>query len=90
VNTKSAIRIGIVNMVEHFENGIVSENEFREFWISWFDGNIQCGKGGEIGQNSFMQWTDPEFVGINHLSVTAGYGSNGTWIFNDDLGRRLL
>jgi Farnesoic acid 0-methyl transferase len=88
-NTKSAMRFGNVERNQYMETGIVSETEFREFWVSWFDGSIQCGKGGEIGVNRFLAWTDPEFAGINHLSVATGYGSNGTWIFNDDLGREI-
>jgi hypothetical protein len=87
VNTKSAIRIGTVNMVEYFEDGIVSDTQFREFWISWTDGHIQCGKGGDIGSNLIMNWADPQFVGVSHLSVTSGYGSTALWVFNDDLGK---
>jgi len=73
--------------VDYFENGIVNETEFREFWISWTDGRIECGKGGDVGTNMFMTWTDPSFIGVNYLSVSAGYGSTAVWIFNDDLGR---
>ena len=86
----SAIRIGgaqTANVVEHREDGVVSCTELRSFWVNWENGRIRVGKGGDMGQLTFMEVNDTEFVGVNFLAVSAGWGSDAVWVFNDDLGK---
>lgn len=91
-NTKSVIRMGGAHMHEYQETGIVGCQQWRQFWVSWTESTIRVGKADTF-TNTFLEWHDQSFVGINHLSFSTGYGSEGFWAFNDDLGeylRRLL
>ena len=59
-NTKSVIRrvAGGPILVEYNQNGLLDENEFRSFWVSWAGGNIKhvkVGTGSTVGQNAFME-----------------------------------
>src|SRR6218665_723540 len=85
-NTMSVIRLANVHLQEHQGTGIVNCNEWRLFWISWTEATIRVGKGSELFKNTFLEWNDPSFAGINHLSFSCGYGSSGQWVFNEDRG----
>ena len=89
-NSMSVIRFGGSHRVEYRENGIVDCKEFREFWVSWDRGVIRVGKGNEIRRQEFMFWSVEDFGEINHLSMSAGYGSDALWVFNNDLGKNIL
>lgn len=87
-NTQSVIRMGGAHMQEYQETGIVGCQQWRPFWISWTESTIRVGKSDTF-TNTFLEWHDQSFVGISHLSFSTGYGSEGFWAFNDDLGECL-
>ena len=81
-NTKSAIRIasGGGNLVEYPQAGLLDENEFRSFWVSWAGGNIKVGTGSTVGQNTFMEHqTEQE---INFIGYSGWGPYNLEWKFD--------
>ncbi|CAH1779588.1 unnamed protein product [Owenia fusiformis] len=42
--------------VEVPTQSILNGNEYRQFWISWANGNVQVGRGSVRGQNTFMSY----------------------------------
>ena len=62
--------------------GILSETEFRTFWVSWALGDIQVGRGPEVGSNKIISWQDnDEFHSIHALAVATDKGVTGQWEF---------
>ncbi|XP_078614351.1 uncharacterized protein LOC144883627 [Branchiostoma floridae x Branchiostoma japonicum] len=67
--------------------GILDQNVYKQFWISWTyldSGNISIAVGKEEDTVPFMQWTDP----LAPLSINyAGYSTdsqNGYWKFGEE------
>ena len=73
-NTKSAIRIATArgNLVEYLQNGLLDENEFRSFWVSWVGGNIKVGTGSAVGQNTFMEHQSSQEINFIGYSGSGG------------------
>ena len=46
---------------------IVTDKEYRLFWISWKEGIIQVGSGSRVGQDVFMQYFDPYSIPVNYI-----------------------
>jgi len=61
---------------------LLSEDEFREFWITTDHDQIQVGKGGEY--EPFMSVPNPEPFPINYFGYTTGYGATGWFRFHRD------
>lgn len=79
-NSKSVIRKNRSkpDVVEVDTPQILSDLEFRGFWIRW-DGNvINVGKEGEAA--SFMTYENPDSYPINFIGVCTGWGASGEWI----------
>jgi len=57
---------------------ILSESEFRGFWVRWHDGTITVGREGEAAP--FLSWTDFERIPIEYVGVCTGWGASGNWI----------
>ncbi|XP_078665528.1 uncharacterized protein LOC144907954 [Branchiostoma floridae x Branchiostoma belcheri] len=81
-NTQSVIRRAPDgdNEVTVSTQDILSSDEFRGFWISWAaDGTIAAGRDGE--SSPFMQWRDPNPLGIAYFGYSTGWGSAGEFRF---------
>ncbi|XP_045595456.1 uncharacterized protein [Procambarus clarkii] len=61
---------------------ILSEEEFREFWIAFDNDEVRVGKGGEW--EPFMQCTIPEPFPITHYGYSTGWGAIGWWQFHEE------
>lgn len=89
-NTKSIIRYGAGGpiMVESMTMNILSEEEFRYFWVNWANNKIEVGRGANYGVGAFLQWTIPpsKQFNINCLAVSTGTPSRGQWEFAELLG----
>ncbi|CAC5366238.1 unnamed protein product [Mytilus coruscus] len=59
-NTKSTIKEGAMGQVkiEALTLKILTDNDFRYFWISWAENHIEVGRGAQYGLVDF--YTDPE------------------------------
>ena len=57
---------------------LLNQSEFRHFWISWKNGDIQIGRGQHVTVDSrLMQWydTDPyviKFIGFSTSAASSG------------------
>jgi len=59
-NQQSWISRNLQHLVTAATNQILSQEEFRPFWITWEGGNIQVGTGRvQTGESRFMQWREP-------------------------------
>lgn len=59
---------------------ILSEEEYREFWVAFDHDVIRVGKGGEW--EPFMSATIPEPFDITHYGYSTGWGAVGWWQFH--------
>jgi len=59
--------------------GLLSEDEMREFWISLDHQEVRVGKGGE--HEPFMTANIPEDIKCTHFAYTTGWGAAGTFKF---------
>lgn len=57
---------------------ILSDGEFRGFWIRWDNGTITVGREGEPAP--FLSWADVERVPIEYIGVCTGWGASGNWV----------
>lgn len=79
-NQKSVIRKNRSkpDVVEVDTPNILSDGEFRGFWVRWESGTVSAGREGET--SPFMSWTDSEFIPISYVGVCTGWGASGSWI----------
>ncbi len=84
-NSKSVIRecTTCSNLEFHVEHNIISDTEFRPFWLSWDSGVISAGKGVVVGDQQFLSWTAPIATPpvVNYVSISPWKNSIGTWLF---------
>ena len=80
-NQRSWISRGEERLVTAATAGILSDEEFRAFWVTWTDGNIQVGKGKIVNLESrYMQWRQPqqeEHKEITYIGISTSDGSLG-------------
>ena len=57
---------------------ILSQNEHKEFCISWLDGHIVVRSRNQRGP-VLLEWKDPNPIGISHVGVRTGWGATGNW-----------
>ena len=58
---------------------ILSEDEFREFWIAFDHNEVRVGRGGEW--EPFMNAALPGPCNVTHYGFTTGWGASGWWKF---------
>ena len=85
-NTRSIIRTQQQTKYTSFERNLLNESEFRQFWVSWKDGNIKVGKGSTFDSTVFMDWSEPEFATVTDISVASGDENDGYWRFSGTKG----
>jgi hypothetical protein len=56
---------------------ILSDAEYRGFWIRWGDGLVEVGKEKEV--TPFLQWQDPEPFAVRYYGFCTGHGATGSW-----------
>ncbi|XP_071519403.1 uncharacterized protein [Panulirus ornatus] len=62
---------------------ILSDEEFRSFWIKIQHGIIKVGRSGQ--KHPFMSYSDPEaLLHVTWYGYSTGWGAEGEWIFPDD------
>ena len=69
---------------------ICSCNEFRPFWISWYNNTIAAGRGTFVGQQQIFSYPDPNPMPISALSFSSWLQAPGTWVFPRDSGEYWL
>jgi hypothetical protein len=79
-NTKTAIRRNRVKPDKAFVDTpyILSDAEYRGFWIRWKGGLLEVGKEGE--GTPFVKWKDPDPFGVHYYGICTGWGASGSWI----------
>jgi hypothetical protein len=61
---------------------ILSDAEYRGFWIRWAGGSVAVGKEGEVAP--FVAWDDPEPFGIGYYGISTGWGASGSWLIEGE------
>ncbi|XP_059150764.1 uncharacterized protein LOC131937389 [Physella acuta] len=93
-NTKSYIRDGSLGGVKSEANtvNLLSETEFRYFWLSWADNCVQVGKGAKYGHHTFLRWEVPENrqFKVNSMAVATSRLSKGQWEFAEIIDEKDL
>ncbi|XP_071809812.1 uncharacterized protein [Asterias amurensis] len=83
INTRSVVqcerRCQTSPYAEKSTPGIMSELEYRRFWLTYDHGTIKVGKGGEV--TPFLEWHDEtRRVTVNYIGITSYY-NRVNWIF---------
>jgi len=89
ISIKKAVN-GIFEIVRYTTiSGSLHCNEFRRFWVSWVDGNLELGSG-ITGQDVLVSWTDSseDYKPIQALSLASSIDS-AQWSFQQDQGWTL-
>ncbi|XP_033127356.1 uncharacterized protein LOC117125080 [Anneissia japonica] len=83
-NTRSVIRRckQCTNRVSYRSSDFLDLHEYRHFWIQFDDGVISV---GYVGKAAFMTYTDPSPFEINFVGYSTGWGSNGSFLFCDNI-----
>lgn len=84
-NSKSVIRKNrqMPDVAEADTLNILSSEEFRGFWVRWYDNVITVGREGEAV--AFMSYEDFELLSIKYVGVCTGWGASGSWLL--DIGK---
>jgi hypothetical protein len=53
--------------------------EYRQFWADAVDGLVRVGEGSTVGQNTLLEWQDPDHHIAEYVGVMTGWGSGGDW-----------
>ncbi|XP_043254886.1 uncharacterized protein LOC122398776 isoform X2 [Colletes gigas] len=79
-NSKSVIRKNKSkpDVAEADTPGILSNDEFRGFWIRWDDDALSVGKEGEA--SAFLTYTDSEPLTVSHFGLCTAWGASGEWL----------
>ncbi|OWF46609.1 uncharacterized protein LOC110455505 [Mizuhopecten yessoensis] len=84
-NTKSYIRESANGPVraESLTMNIVSEENFRYFWINWAHQHLEVGRGAQYGHGRFLRWhvLPKRQFKVNCLAVATSKSSKGHWEF---------
>ncbi|XP_076468513.1 uncharacterized protein LOC143299208 isoform X2 [Babylonia areolata] len=91
-NSKSLIRdssLGPIKAEAHTVN-LLSEEDFRYFWISWENHELQVGRGPKQGYQQFLRWKIPpnRQFNVNCLAVSTSRMGKGQWEFAEILEER--
>jgi len=62
---------------------ILTESEYREFWIAFDHDEIRVGKAGEW--DPLMMCPIPEPFDITHFGYSTGWGAQGWWQFHSEI-----
>ncbi|XP_074658001.1 uncharacterized protein LOC141910980 isoform X2 [Tubulanus polymorphus] len=70
---------------ESVTKNVLSDSEFRNFWISWKDGLVEVGEGNLRGRGRFMYWSIPEKkqFHVNCMAVSSDKTGAAEWEFVD-------
>ncbi|XP_050295291.1 uncharacterized protein LOC126735359 isoform X2 [Anthonomus grandis grandis] len=79
-NTKSIIRKNRTkpDVAEIPTPNILSDGEFRGFWIRWENGVITVGR--ENDAVPFLSFNDSEQIPIEYVGICTGWGATGNWV----------
>ena len=83
-NTKTAIRRDRAKPDKAVVDtpDILSDAEYRGFWVRWEGGLLEVGKEGSA--TAFVSWHDPEPFGIGYYGICTGWGASGSWIIEGE------
>lgn len=59
--------------------------EYRTFWLSWKNGQIEVAKKSSSGER-ILEWTHEEPLTVHALSLSTGDGSHGEWKVSREAG----
>ena len=57
---------------------ILSNAEYRGFWIRWRGGLVEVGKEGDL--TPFLNWKNPQPFNVSHYGICTGWGATGSWL----------
>ncbi|KAK7474527.1 hypothetical protein BaRGS_00034221, partial [Batillaria attramentaria] len=88
-NSKSFIRdssLGPIKAEAQTVN-LLSDTEFRYFWISWTNNMVEVGRGARYGQQQFLRWKVPpnKQFHVNCMAVSTSRVGKGEWEFAEIL-----
>ena len=75
-----------VTVHEYNETGVTDCNNYKSFWVSWDEDQIQVGVGHEKNALPILGWSDPDYGNVGHVGFSTGYGEEGQWRFRETLG----
>jgi len=80
-NTQSVLRRSNQgrNLVTKATRGMLNRGRNTQFWADAKNGLLRVGTGKTIGQNTLMQWKDPNPLNVNTVGVMTGWGSDAQW-----------
>ena len=90
-NKKTVVRTKINDnnfiMDSYDEVGILDCTVFRDFWITWYNYKIRCGKGKAFCAGEILQYDDTRAApyDVNVIAISTGWGATGRWIIDEGM-----
>lgn len=57
---------------------LYNDVSYTDFWITWTDGELEVGRGTELGRNIFLQ-TDKILSKVESVAIATKNGHQGNW-----------
>jgi len=68
------------NVFERYAKDVLSNIEFRWFWIAWVHGVLSYGRGQQVGLSVIGSYNASRKSAINYMSVSSYASNKGYWI----------
>ncbi|KAF6216939.1 hypothetical protein GE061_001290 [Apolygus lucorum] len=83
-NSKIAIRKNREKpeVIEQPYPNTLSAGEFKDFWITWYDGALNIGL--DDNPTPFLSWSDPAMLNGQFFGIRTAWGATGSWIIEDN------
>ena len=60
--------------------GLLSDSEYRDFWVTWEKGNIRVGTGNTTNMAFVLEWKDPCPFAIRNIAIKTVRNATVDWI----------
>ena len=73
----------------YFGIGLLSDTEYRPFWISWENRNLTVGTGWTVGENVVLYWHQDDMPIFSAVGFDTRDGTIGYWKIQKDRGTKF-
>ena len=91
-NSRTVIRENVYgNIIKHKNTpNLLNCSASLPFWVAWKNGNVAMGYGADVYKSIIIEWTNPNRVNLNAISLCSTHVGGGRWAFNRASGKFLL
>lgn len=80
----SDIRRGQLTPRVSVQGTYINSSDYTSLWFGWSRGVIQAGRGGIVGEQTLISWTDGNPIIVLGVGIGTSYGGTGTFKIKND------